>query len=144
MADKKDASRFPICHNMYQISNRDGKLSLHLYQRSCDLFLGVPFNIASYALLAIVLAKILKLKPGEFVHTYGDVHIYENHIAQFKEQLKRKPRSFPKVSIKGKLNSIKDFTPDKIILENYDPYPTIKAELTVAGGYYERKKKNKK
>jgi len=140
MADKEDASRFPICHNMYQISNRKGKLSLILYQRSCDLFLGVPFNIASYALLTIILAKILKLEPGEFIHVYGDVHIYENHIEQFKEQLKRKPLPFPKVTIKGKLNSIEDFTPDKIILENYNPHPSIKAELTVAGGFYEGKK----
>ena len=137
MADKKDASQFPICHNMYQISNRGGKLSLVLYQRSCDLFLGVPFNIASYALLTLVLAKILKLEPGEFIHVYGDVHIYENHIKQFKEQLKRTPRPFPKVTIKGKLNSIEDFTPDKIVLEDYNPYPPIKAELTVAGGFYE-------
>lgn len=139
MADKKDAARFPICHNMYQISNRNGKLSLNLYQRSCDLFLGVPFNIASYSLLAIVLAKILKLEPGEFIHTYGDVHIYENHIEQFKEQLKRKPRPFPTVKIVGKLNSLEDFTPDKVVLENYNPYPPIKAELTVAGGYFEKK-----
>ena len=140
MAFKKDASRFPVCHNLYQVSVNGGKLSLQLYQRSCDLFLGVPFNIASYALLTVVLAKILKYKPGEFIHTYGDVHIYENHLEQFKEQLKRKPRPFPTVSLKGKLNSLKDFTPDKIVLENYDPYPSIKAELTVAGGYYEKKK----
>ena len=138
MAEKEDASRFPICHNMYQVSRRGNKLSLQLYQRSSDLFLGVPFNIASYALLTIILAKILGLEPGEFVHTFGDVHIYENHVEQMKEQLKRKPRPFPKVSIKGKLNSIKDFTPEKIVLENYDPYPPIKAELTVAGGYYEK------
>lgn len=143
MADKKDASRFPICHNMYQISNRGGSLDLILYQRSCDLFLGVPFNIASYALLAVVLAKILKLKPGNFIHVYGDVHIYENHVNQFKEQLKRKPKPFPKVKIKGKLNRIEDFTPDKIVLEDYNPYPPIKAELTVAGGYFEKKKKKK-
>lgn len=143
MANKKDASRFPICHNMYQISNRKGKLSLILYQRSCDLFLGVPFNIASYALLTIILAKILKLEPGEFIHVYGDVHIYENHIKQFKEQLKRKPRPFPKVSIKGKLNKIEDFKPEMVVLEDYNPYPGIKAELTVAGGLYEGKKKKK-
>lgn len=141
MADKKDASRFPICHNMYQISNRNGKLSLILYQRSCDLFLGVPFNIASYALLTVIIAKILKLEPGEFIHMYGDVHIYENHVEQMREQLKRKPRPFPKIKIVGKLNSIEDFTPEKIVLENYDPYPMIKGELTVAGGYFEKKKK---
>lgn len=141
MADPEDASRFPICHNMYQVSNRGGKLSLILYQRSCDLFLGVPFNIASYALLAIVLAKILNLEPGEFIHTYGDVHIYENHIEQFKEQLKREPRPFPTVKFAGKIEKLSDFTPDKVVLENYDPYPSIKAELTVAGGLYEGKKK---
>ncbi|MEK7558886.1 MAG: thymidylate synthase [Patescibacteria group bacterium] len=138
MADKKDASRFPICHNMFQISRRGDKLSLQLYQRSSDLFLGVPFNIASYSLLTIVLAKILGLKPGEFVHTFGDVHIYENHIEQMKEQLKRKPRPFPKVKIVGKMNKLSDFTPDKIVLEGYDPYPSIKAELTIAGGLYEK------
>ena len=140
MADPEDASRFPICHNMYQVSNRNGKLSLILYQRSCDLFLGVPFNIASYALLTVVLAKILDLEPGEFIHDYGDVHIYENHIEQFKEQLKRKPRAFPTVKIVGNLDKLSDFTPDKVVLENYDPYPPIKAELTVAGGLYEGKK----
>lgn len=143
MADKEDACRFPICHNMYQVSNRDGKLSLQLYQRSCDLFLGVPFNIASYALLTVILAKVLKLKPGAFIHTYGDVHIYENHIDQFKEQLKRKPRPFPTVKIVGKLDKLSDFTPDMVVLENYDPHPPIKAELTVAGGYYEDKKGKK-
>jgi len=143
MADKEDASRFPICHNMYQISNRDGKLSLILYQRSCDLFLGVPFNIASYSLLALVLAKVLNLEPGEFIHDYGDVHIYENHIEQFKEQIKRKPRAFPTVKLVGKIKKLSDFTPDKVVLENYDPHPPIKAELTVAGGYYEGKKKKK-
>lgn len=141
MATNEDASRFPICHNMYQISNRDGKLSLQLYQRSADLFLGVPFNIASYSLLTMVLAKILKLEPGEFVHTFGDVHIYENHIEQMKEQIKRKPKPFPQVRLVGKLNKLEDFTPDKIILENYDPYATIKAELVVAGGLYEGKRK---
>jgi len=141
MADKKDTSYFPICHNMYQISNRNGKLSLILYQRSCDFFLGVPFNTASYSLLTIVLARILKLEPGKFIHVYGDIHIYENHIEQVKEQLKREPRPFPKVTIKGKLNSIEDFTPDKIVLEDYNPYPSIKAELAVVGGYFEKKKK---
>ncbi len=136
MATNRDASRFPICHNMYQISNRNGKLSLQLYQRSADLFLGVPFNIASYALLTIILAKIAGLQPGEFIHTFGDVHIYENHIEQVKEQLKREPRPFPTIKIIGKMKKLSDFTPDKIILENYNPHPPIKGELTVAGGLY--------
>ena len=121
----------PPCHVMSQFYVSNGKLSCHMYQRSADLFLGVPFNIASYALLTIIIAKILKLEPGEFIHVYGDVHIYENHIKQFKEQLKRKPTPFPKVSIKGKLNSIKDFTPDKVILENYNPHPHLKGEISV-------------
>ena len=141
MADKKDASRFPICHNMYQVSRRNGKLDLLLYQRSCDFFLGVPFNIASYALLTVIIAKILKLTPGRFIHVYGDIHIYENHIEQVKEQLKRKPRPFPTLKIIGKMDRIEDFTPDKIVLEDYNPYPTIKADLTVAGGYFEKKKR---
>jgi thymidylate synthase len=143
MATKEDASRFPICHNMYQVSNRGGKLDLLLYQRSCDYFLGVPFNIASYALLCIVLAKILKLKPGKFIHVYGDIHIYDNHIAQVKEELKRKPKPFPKIRIKGKMDSLADFTPDKIILEGYEPHASIKAELTVSGGLYQGKPKKK-
>src|SRR3989344_4311416 len=139
MAEKKDASLFPICHNMYQISNRGGKLSLQLYQRSSDLFLGVPFNIASYALLTIILAKIAGLKPGEFIHTFGDVHIYENHIPQVKEQLKRKPKPFPKVKIDSLVRSLETFTPDKVELLDYDPYSMLKAELTVAGGLYDPK-----
>ncbi len=137
MATNEDASRFPICHNMYQISNRNGYLSLQLYQRSADLFLGVPFNIASYALLTIVLAKIAGLKPGEFVHTFGDVHIYENHIPQVKEQLKRKPKPFPEVKLDPSIKSLETFSPEKVELVGYDPYPMLKAELTVAGGLYD-------
>ncbi len=139
MADFEDASLFPICHNMYQISNRNGKLSLQLYQRSADIFLGVPFNIASYALLTIILAKIAGLEPGEFIHTFGDVHIYENHIEQVKEQLKRKPKPFPKVVLDKKLKDLDSFTTDMVTLEGYDPYPMLKAELTVAGGLYDPK-----
>jgi len=138
MADAEDTSRFPICHNMYQLSNRNGRLSMILYQRSCDLFLGVPFNIASYSLLTMVLAKVLGLENGEFIHDYGDVHIYENHIEAFREQLKRKPKPFPTVKIEGKIKKLSDFTPDKVVLENYEPHPSIKAELTVAGGFYEK------
>lgn len=139
MATNEDASRFPICHNMYQISNRNGKLSLQLYQRSADLFLGVPFNIASYALLTIILAKIAGLEPGELIHTFGDVHIYENHIPQVKEQLKRKPKPFPTVVIDKSVKSLETFSPEKVTLEGYDPYPMLKAELTVAGGLYDPK-----
>lgn len=143
MALKKDANRFPICHNMYQVSQKDGKLYLQLYQRSADLFLGVPFNIASYALLTIILAKVLNLEPGEFVHTFGDAHIYENHIDQMKEQLSRKPRQLPTVTIDDRVKDIDDFRPEFVTLENYDPHPALKGELTVAGGYFEGKKKKK-
>ncbi len=137
MAAYEDASRFPICHNMYQVSIKDGKLNLQLYQRSADLFLGVPFNIASYSLLTIILAQVLGYKPGEFVHTFGDVHIYKNHIEQVKEQLKRKPRPLPKVVIDKSVKNIDDFKPEHVELLNYDPQPTLKGELTVAGGFYE-------
>lgn len=143
MADKEDASRFPICHNMYQVSNRAGKLDLLLYQRSCDYFLGVPFNIASYALLALVLAKVTGLRPGKFIHVYGDIHIYENHLDQVKEEIKRKPKPFPKVEIQGKIKKLDDFKPEMVVLKNYDPHPSIKAELTVAGGFYQGKGKKK-
>jgi thymidylate synthase len=139
MATNEDASRFPICHNMYQVSRRGNKLSLQLYQRSADIFLGVPFNIASYALLTMILAHIAGLEPGEFVHTFGDVHIYENHIPQVKEQLKRKPRKFPTIKFTKKFKSIDDFKPDYVELVDYDPYPMLKAELTVAGGLYDKK-----
>lgn len=141
MATYEDANRFPICHNMFQISQSGGKLHLQLYQRSADMFLGVPFNIASYALLTTILAQIAGYEPGEFIHTFGDVHIYENHIEQVKEQLLREPRPFPQVSFKTPLKSLQDFTPDIVELTGYDPHPTLKGELTVAGGLYEAKKK---
>jgi thymidylate synthase len=136
MAKPEEASRFPICHNMYQVNVKDGRLCLQLYQRSADIFLGVPFNIASYALLALILAKVLGLKPGEFIHTFGDVHIYENHFAQAKEQLARKPKRFPKVTIDPKVKTVDQFRPKHVILEGYNPHPPIKAELTVSGGYF--------
>ncbi|NMB84040.1 thymidylate synthase [Candidatus Roizmanbacteria bacterium] len=138
MADKKDTSYFPICHNLYQLNVINGRLSLQLYQRSCDIFLGVPFNIASYALLAIVIAKITGYEPGEFIHTYGDVHIYENHVEQVKEQLKRVPRPFPTVKITGIIKNLDDFKPEQVVLEDYNPYPPIKAQLTVAGGFFQK------
>lgn len=140
MAQKKDASRFPICHNMYQVNIIDGKLSLQLYQRSADVFLGVPFNIASYALLTIILAKITGYEPGEFVHTFGDVHIYEAHLDQVKEQLKRKPMPFPTISFSQEFKTIDEFKPEYVQLNNYEFHPPIKAALSVSGGYFEKKK----
>jgi thymidylate synthase len=137
MANPEDASLFPICHNMYQVSNRNGKVSLQLYQRSADIFLGVPFNIASYALLAQIIAHIQGLEVGEFVHTFGDVHIYENHMEQVKEQLTRKPKAFPTIKIDPSVKTLEDFRPEHVELIGYDPYPAMKAELTVAGGLYD-------
>jgi len=134
MAKKEEASRFPICHNMYQCSVRNGKLSLQLYQRSADIFLGVPFNIASYALLTIILAKITSNQPGEFIHTFGDVHIYENHLDAVKEQLLRSPKPFPKLEISDKVKEVDDFLPEHIKLKNYEAHPAIKAELSPTGG----------
>jgi thymidylate synthase len=138
MATHEDASRFPICHNMYQVSIKDGKLYLQLYQRSADLFLGVPFNIASYALLAVILAQVLGVKPGEFIHTFGDAHIYENHLEQVKEQLQREPKPFPTLQIDPSIKDIDQLKPEHIQLEGYDPHPGLKGELTVAGGLFEK------
>lgn len=140
MAKPGKGARFPICHNMYQVNIKEGKVCLQLYQRSADVFLGVPFNIASYALLTVIIAKILGREPGEFVHTFGDVHIYENHFEAVKEQLKRKPLPFPKLRIEGKKVTLKSFRPEMVVLEDYQAHPPIKAELTVAGGLYEGKK----
>jgi thymidylate synthase len=134
MALPTEAARFPICHNMYQCNVKNGKLSLHLYQRSADIFLGVPFNIASYALLAIILAQVTGNKPGEFIHTFGDVHIYGNHVDAVKEQLSREPKFLPTLSIDPSIKNIQDFRPEHVKLEGYDPHPAIKAELTAAGG----------
>lgn len=133
MARAEEANRFPICHNMYQINIKNEKVSLQLYQRSADIFLGVPFNIASYALLAHVIARALGREAGEFVHTFGDVHIYEDHFDAVREQLSREPRAFPKVSIADFGDDIDNFLPEQVSLEGYDPHPTIKAEFTVAG-----------
>lgn len=134
MALPTEACRFPICHNMFQINVNNGKLSLQLYQRSADIFLGVPFNIGSYALLALLLAQITGNEPGEFVHTFGDVHIYEDHFAAAKEQLSREPLPFPQVKIDPSIKEIDDFTPDKVELLDYASHPPIKAELSPTGG----------
>jgi len=134
MASPEDASRFPICHNMYQCNVKNGKLSLQLYQRSADIFLGVPFNIASYALLAMIFAQVTGNKCGEFIHTFGDVHIYDNHIDAVKEQLSREPKAFPAVKIGESVKDIDQFRPEQVTLEGYDPHPAIKAELKATGG----------
>jgi thymidylate synthase len=144
MATLEDTSHFPICHNMYQINVIDNKVSLHLYQRSADIFLGVPFNIASYALLILVIAKVTGYEPGEFIHSFGDVHIYENHVEQVKEQLKRTPLPFPTVRIEGEVKDIDDFKTEQVILENYNSHPPIKGELTVAGGFFDKNNVDKK
>lgn len=140
MAKPEDACYFPICHNMYQFNIIDGKLSLQLYQRSADIFLGVPFNIASYALLTMILARVTGYEPGEFIHTFGDVHIYESHLEQVKEQLARDPLPFPTIEIDESLKTIDDFTPDKIKLVNYEAHPPIKAPLSVSGGFFDKPK----
>jgi thymidylate synthase len=133
MAKPEEVNRFPICHNMFQFNIKNEKLSLQLYQRSADIFLGVPFNIGSYALLCHVVAKILGREVGDFVHTFGDVHIYENHFDAAKEQLTREPLAFPKVTISDEVKSLADFRPEHVTLEGYEPHGTIKAELVVAG-----------
>jgi len=121
----------PPCHTLFQFYVNDGKLSVQLYQRSADSFLGVPFNIASYALLTMMIAQVTNLKAGEFVHTFGDVHIYSNHIKQVKEQLKRKPKRLPRMVINPKVKDINKFKFEDFTLENYNPDPPIKAPVAV-------------
>lgn len=127
-----DAMALPPCHTFSQfyVTNQ-GELNCNLYQRSADLFLGVPFNIASYALLTHMIAKVCKLKPGTFTHTIGDAHIYENHIDAVKTQLERTSRKFPKLKIKGRQKTIDDFTMDSFEITGYVPDPFIKAEMAV-------------
>jgi thymidylate synthase len=121
----------PPCHTLFQFYVNDGKISVQLYQRSADVFLGVPFNIASYALLLMMIAQVTGLRPGEFVHTFGDVHIYSNHIKQVKEQLKRKPKKLPKMIINPRVKDINKFKFEDFTLEDYNPYPPIKAPVAV-------------
>lgn len=136
MSDSHDASMvIAPCHTMFHINITGDKLSLLLYQRSADLFLGVPFNIASYALLTMILAQVTGYKPGDFVHVFGDVHIYENHFEQCKEQLKRKPRKFPTIKINPAKKNIDDFVFEDFELVGYDPHPPIKGDITVVGGF---------
>lgn len=123
--------KLPPCHCLFQFYVANGKLSCQLYQRSCDLFLGVPFNIASYALLTMMIAQVCDLKPGEFIHTYGDLHIYNNHFDQVATQLSREPRPLPTMKINSEIKDIFDFKYEDFKLEGYDPHPAIKGEISV-------------
>jgi len=126
----------PFCHTTFQFAVTEGnKLNLGMYQRSADSFLGVPFNIASYALLLQMVAQVTGLEPGEFVHSFGDVHYYSNHLEQIKEQLKREPKPFPTVKLNPEIKNIDDFKFEDVTLENYDPHPPLKAEIANIGGF---------
>ena len=126
-----DQMALPPCHTMFQFYANDGQLSCQLYQRSADVFLGVPFNIASYALLTMMVAQVCGLKAKDFVHTFGDAHIYSNHVEQAKLQLSRDPRPLPQMRINPEVKSIFDFQYEDFTLVNYDPHPHIKADVAV-------------
>ena len=121
----------PPCHILFQFYVADGKLSCQLYQRSADIFLGVPFNIASYSFLLMMMAQVTGLKPGEFIHTLGDAHIYLNHLEQAKLQLTRDPRPLPTVRLNQRIQSVFDFSFEDFSIENYDPHPHIKGAISV-------------
>lgn len=126
-----DKMKLPPCHCLFQFYVANGKLSCQLYQRSCDMFLGVPFNIASYALLTMMVAEVTGLQPGEFIHTLGDAHIYRNHFNQVDLQLSREPKILPKMLIKRKTNSIFDYKLEDFELVEYDPHPHIKGDIAI-------------
>lgn len=126
-----DQMALPPCHTLFQFFVQDGELSCQLYQRSADLFLGVPFNIASYALLTLMVAQVCELKPGTFVHTFGDLHLYSNHVEQAKLQLTREPRPLPQLKLNPAVKSIHDFVYEDFELLGYDPHPGIKAPIAV-------------
>jgi thymidylate synthase len=142
MALPGEALSFPLCHIMFHFNVNNGKVSCQLYQRSADMFLGVPFNIGSYALLTVIIAHLSGYEPGEFIHTFGDAHIYGNHMEQVKEQLNREPKPFPKLKIDPTLTSLDDIKAEHFTLEGYDPHPTLKGDLTVAGGFDEKDRTN--
>lgn len=121
----------PPCHVLFQFYVQDGKLSCQLYQRSADVFLGVPFNIASYALLTMMISQVCDLSPGDFVHTLGDAHLYRNHLEQARLQITRDPRPLPKMILNQKVKSIFDFRYEDFMLIDYDPHPPIKAEISI-------------
>jgi thymidylate synthase len=126
-----DQMALPPCHSLFQFYVADGKLSCQLYQRSADIFLGVPFNIASYALLTLMVAQVCGLQPGDFVHTLGDAHLYSNHLEQAAEQLSRTPRALPQLKINAEIGDIFGFRFEDFTLEGYDPHPHIKAKVAV-------------
>ncbi len=130
MADV-EKMKLPPCHTLFQFYVVDGALSCQLYQRSADVFLGVPFNIASYALLTLMVAQVCGLRPAEFVHTFGDVHLYLNHHDQARTQLERTPRRLPLMKLNPDVTSIFDFSYEDFALEGYDPDPNIKAPIAV-------------
>jgi thymidylate synthase len=121
----------PPCHAFFQFHVINGKLSCQLYQRSADIFLGVPFNIASYSLLTLMIAQVCNLEAGDFIHTFGDAHIYSNHFEQMKLQLGREPRNLPTIKINSEVNNIFDFKFEDFTLENYDPHPHIKGKVAI-------------
>ena len=121
----------PPCHVLFQFYVAENRLSCQLYQRSADIFLGVPFNISSYALLTMMVAQVTGLKPGEFIHTFGDVHLYKNHIKQAQLQLTRMPKPLPTMTINPAVSYLSHFTYDDFKLKNYDPYPFIRAPVAV-------------
>ena len=126
-----DKMALPPCHVLFQFYVQNGELSCQLYQRSADLFLGVPFNIASYALLTLMVAQVVDLRPGDFVHTFGDLHLYQNHLEQAREQLARDYRSLPRMKLDPAVKDIHDFKFEDFALVDYDPHPAIKAPIAV-------------
>lgn len=131
----------PFCHTMFQFQVANGKLNLGLYQRSGDVFLGVPFNIASYALLLLMVSHVTKIPPGEFVHTLGDAHIYSNHFELVEEQMSREPMTFPEVKLNPNIQNIDDFTVNDITLEGYQSHPSLRGDIANIGGFTEVPKK---